>query len=214
MWNADANKALIPNSKKKFHPINPKIRKNTIFCPEASAIGRIFLEKIVNAATQNKVVLTIGTDTDESKITEFLDGFTRPLMDNAATIAAKTNLISITSTFPQDILANALSKILSVEAKIKIGKSTNADINSTLMFFLYNLNSQPATKPAKPVLSKHTTIVPTGEKAKKKLIVDGAVKTKIPLTRPKNKPPNGPYNIAPTAIGNKDKVIETGPNWT
>ena len=44
--------------------------------------------------------------------------------------------------------------------------------------------------------------------------VAGARITKMPLAKPKNPPTIGPYKIAPTAIGIKDKLIETGPKET
>ena len=136
LWNEDANKAFNPNSKKKFHPIKPNIKKYTAFCPAALAIGRIFPEKMLNAAIENNNVLITGTDNDVNKITELLVGLTNPLITNDMNEIARNNLIITTRILPQDRLANVPEKIVSVEAKIKNGRTIKAAINSALTSFL------------------------------------------------------------------------------
>ena len=185
-----------------------------MFCPEAAAIGAILGAKKVIAAMINKPVFTTGTDNEVNNITEFFVGLTNPLIINAANVPILMNLTMLTITFPYAREVSVPSKILSVEQRIIFGSNNKAAMNSALTSLLYNLKINPATKPATAVFVIQVIIVPIGVMAKKKLIVDGAVKTNIPSKIPNNIPPIGPYNIAPTAIGNKANVIETGPNWT
>lgn len=77
-------------------------------------------------------------------------------------------------------------------------------------FFLSKRNNKPDTSPAIPVLSRQRKTVRTGL-MDKKIEVPGANKTNPPLATPKNKPYKGPYNIAPIAIGIKDKFISMLP---
>ena len=183
-----------------------------MFCPAEFAIGRMSPEKIDAAAIENNNVLITGTDKAVNKMTELFVGFTNPLMINPMNNRPRDNLIITTKTLPQDKLARAPENILSVADKMRRGRMIKAATNSDLTSFLYSLNIHPAINPANPVLVRQTKIVPIGVYAKKKLIVEGAVNTIAPSTKPRNSPPIGPYNIAPTAIGNKDNVMEIGPN--
>ena len=69
----------------------------------------------------------------------------------------------------------------------------------------------PAHNPARVLFNRQMNIVPKGFKGMNIANVDGAKITAIPLIKPKKAPQNGPYNIAPMAIGIKHKLMETGP---
>ena len=94
---------------------------------------------------------------------------------------------------------------------LTIGTKKEATTPPTILFFLNNLKTKPATTPAMVHFNKQVRIVPQTEIGTNNAWVLGDNKTRTPLQNPKNPPTIGPYNIAPTAIGINDKLIETGP---
>lgn len=97
---------------------------------------------------------------------------------------------------------------------LMIGTKKEAITPPRILFFLNNLKTKPATTPATVHFNKQVKIVPQTEMDMNNDKVAGASKTNKPLHNPKNPPTRGPYNIAPTAIGIRDKLIETGPRET
>ena len=104
----------------------------------------------------------------------------------------------------------SMKKIKAKIANIPVlitGTMIEATIVPAISFlFLNSFITKPATTPATVVFNIQARIVPTGLTEKKKEIVLGENKVKIPETSPRNPPTNGPYNTAPKAITIKEKL--------
>ena len=95
---------------------------------------------------------------------------------------------------------------------LTIGNNIDAIIAPKVSFlFLNNLKTKPETNPAKEDFKMHKKIVAIGFIGINMARVDGEKTTAIPLTAPRKKPANGPYKIAPIAIGIRHKFMLTGP---